>query len=40
MDRILWICSLVCFIADAFGVPVRVKLFSMGVAFAVATLLF
>jgi hypothetical protein len=40
MDRFLWICALICFIADAVGVPVKVKLFSLGTAFAVATLLF
>lgn len=40
MDKILYILALVCFVLDAFGVPLRVKLFSLGVACLVATLVF
>lgn len=40
MDRILYICALVCFVLDAFSVQVSVKLFSLGVAFLVASLVF
>jgi hypothetical protein len=40
MDRILYILALICFAADAFNVPVSVKLFSLGAAFLVASLVF
>ena len=39
MDGIFYILALVCFVADALGVQTAVKLFSLGVAFLVATLI-
>lgn len=38
MDKILYILALACFVMDAFGLQINVKLFSLGVAFLVATL--